>query len=256
MPSPETSHAQTKREERDTYRELKLAGALKTRAQRARAERNGVHTVIGGNALERPPLKVKTVDYQRVRLEVTRHWLKRAKSAGLELDLERLQEGLRPQIELDTYDRLAAASLGREHADHAFAGQAGRRLTAEERRRFEQVAQMESPRQATDDRFPAAPAQWTAHNRRENRRVIDRVVGHIADRQTHNPVRYRTAWAEAVGAETAQQSELARVDAEAGVVYFRCLNSTLSYRLQRDAKIPRRLARSLGLPVRRLRICY
>lgn len=254
MSLPDPSHTASKRQERETYRELKLAGALKTRAQRARAQRNGVHTVIGGNAMERPPLKVKTTDYQRVRLEVNRRWLERARAAGIDLEVEKLQECLRPQLELETYDRLAAEVHHKKHADDAFTGAAGRKLTAEERRQFEEVAAM------GNEAEPAPPMgsteAWAAHNRRENRQVIDAVVGHIAERQTHNPVRYRTAWAEAVGAETAQQSEIARVDPGEGVVYFRCVNSALSYRLQRDASLPRQLSARLGILVKRLRISY
>ncbi len=251
----DSSHASSKRQERETYRELKMAGALKTRAQRARAERSGVYTVIGGHALDRPPLKVKTTEYQRVRLEVTRRWLQRARSSGMDLEVEKLQESLRPQLELETYDRLAAAIHGAQHADHAFAGQAGRKLTAEERRQFEEVAAMEEEESHGPPPL-SSQAAWNAHNKRENRQVIDSVLGHIAERQTHNPMRYRTAWAEVVGAETAQQSEISRIDATAGVVYFRCVNSTLSYRLQRDTTLPGKLSRALGVPVKRLRISY
>jgi hypothetical protein len=102
--------------------------------------------------------------------------------------------------------------------------------------------------------FAASRAASPTPSRRNlSHTALDRVLGHIEQRQAHNPVRYQTLWAQIVGAAVAQQTRLERVDAATQTAYFRCLNSALSMDLQRRTGLPQKLARALGVPVRRLR---
>jgi hypothetical protein len=52
--------------------------------------------------------------------------------------------------------------------------------------------------------------------------------------------------------EMAQQSRVERMDEKEGVVYFRCFNSTLSYHLQRQPELPKKLTKALGFFVRKV----
>ena len=66
--------------------------------------------------------------------------------------------------------------------------------------------------------------------------IEDGRIGAIEQRQSHNPARYQTIWADVVGSDAAQQSHLEQIDAATQTAWFRCTNSVLSYDLQRDRK--------------------
>jgi hypothetical protein len=141
-------------------------------------------------------------------------------------------------------EALAYAQLADEH-DHAAANNLpvaalGRALTTEERTHFAASR--------------AASEKTVVHEgNRGARLALNHVLGSIEQRQSHNPVRYQTVWAQLVGSDAAQQSQLEGVDATTQTAFFRCFNSVLSTDLQRRPGLAQKLARALGVPVRQLR---
>jgi hypothetical protein len=239
MPPREFKVGSDKREELKTYRELTLGRELKSQRQRRRLEASGVHRVIGDGSSSRPYFLVETRRYREVRLEVQKRLLVQARETRLELPVDLLLRQLRPRIEALTYVQLA------EEHDHAAAhnlpvAALGRALTAEERAHFAaSSASVETP-----------PGR---EGGRGARVALNQVLGSIEKRQSHNPARYQTIWAQLVGPDAAQQSHLENIDAVTQTAYFRCFNSVLSADLQRRTGLAQKLARALGVPVRQLR---
>ncbi len=224
-----------KREELKTYRELSLRRDLKSIAQRRRVEAGGQRRVLGDGSLAQPYLIVDARRYREVRLEVQRRLLVQARQARLELPADLLLGQLKPRIEALTYAQLAEES-GRESLRHIPVSALGRALTAEEQHHF------------------AAASDGPAHDERPGARsALNHVLGSIEQRQTHNPVRYQTIWAQLVGLEAAQQSQFDHVDPRTQTAFFRCYNSVLSSDIQRRPGLAQKLARALKVPVRQLR---
>jgi hypothetical protein len=238
MPPREFQVAREKREELKTYRELTLRRDLKSVRQRRRIEADGKQRVLGNGSVDRPYLIVPTSRYREVRLETQRRLLREARRAGLDLAVDLLLEQLAPRLEAAVYAQLAQESdeAVRHHLPMAALGRA---LTATEKDRFAASC-------------PSGPALGKAR-RPVSHGALDQVLGRIEARQVHNPARYRTVWAQLVGPDAAQQTELDRIDAATQTAYFRCLNSVLSNDLQRRPGLPQKLGRALGVPVRRLR---
>jgi len=228
----------SKREELTTYRELALRRDLKSKAQRKRVEANGLRRVLGDGSTSQPYLIVETRRYREARLEIQRRLLVQARQTGLDLAVDVLLRQLKPRIEAMTYAQLAE-ECSHEAMRHISVPALGRALTAEERRHFAAS-------------HAAADEPTTAANR-ATRTALNHVLGSIEQRQTHNPARYQTLWAQVVGADAAQQSQLDHVDAQTQTAYFRCYNSVLSSDLQRRRGLAQKLATALGLPVRQLR---
>jgi hypothetical protein len=239
MPPREFQMGRDKRDELKTYRELALGRGLKSERQRRRIEATGVQRVIGDGSSSRPYLTVETARYRQVRLEIQRRLLVQARQSGLNVPVDLLLRQLRPRLEALAYAQLA------EERDHTAAhnlpvAALGRALTAEERTHFaasrtasEVVAGYEGSRGA--------------------RMALNHVLGSIEQRQSHNPARYQTIWAQLIGPDAAQQSQLEGVDATTQTAFFRCFNSVLSSDLQRRTGLAQKLARALGVPVRQLR---
>jgi hypothetical protein len=237
MPPREFQTPRDKREELKTYRELALRRDLKSARQRRRVEADGQRRVLGNGSSTQPHLIVGAARYRAVRLEVQKELLREARAAGLGLPVDTLLEQLGPRIEATAYARLAREAE-HESLRHHPAAALGRALTEEERRQF---AESEA----------AAPV--TAPRRRAAQTALNHVLGRIEERQAHNPARYQMLWAQTVGAETAQQSYLEKVDPATQTAWFRCINSVLSSDLQRRRGLAQKLSRALGLPVRQLR---
>jgi len=238
MPPREFQTPRDKREELKTYRELSLRRDLKSIRQRRRIEANGLRRVLGNGSDSQPYLIVETRRYRQVRLEIQRQLLLQAKEAGLNLPVDALLRQLRPRIEAMAYTQLAEEY---EHSasQHLPVAALGRALTTEERAHFA------ASRAASETRPPvAAPSSRTA---------LNEVLGHIEQRQTHNPARYQTVWAQLVGPDAAQQSHLEQIDPATQTAWFRCLNSVLSADLQRRPGLAQKLSKAVGLPVRQLR---
>jgi hypothetical protein len=237
MPPREFQKPREKREELKTYRELALRRDLKSIRQRRRVEANGLHRVIGDGSSSQPYLAVETRRYRQLRLENQRQLLLQARQSGLHLPVDTLLQQMGPRIEALTYAQLAEEH---EHsAVHDLPVEAlGRALTAEEKAHFA------ASRTASKISSTPAPASRTA---------LNRVLGRIEKRQTHNPARYQTVWAQAVGSDAAQQSHLDHVDPATQIAWFRCFNSVLSADLQRRRGLAQKLAKELGLPIRQLR---
>jgi hypothetical protein len=228
----------TKREELKTYRELDLRRDLKSAAQRRRVEANGLRRVLGDGSATQPYLIVETKRYRAVRLEMQRKLLLEARVIGLELPVDTLMRQLKPRIETMTYAQLAE-ECGHEAMRHVTVAALGRALTPQERARFADThAACESGSRAANQGAQTA---------------LNHVLGAIEQRQSHNPARYQTIWADLVGADAAQQSHLDSVDAATATAWFRCTNSVLSYALQRKSGLVAKLAKALGVPVRQLR---
>jgi hypothetical protein len=227
-----------KREELKTYRELALRRDLKSKAQRRRVEASGARRVIGDGSGTHPYLVVDGQRYRDVRMETQRDLLLEARKCEIEIPVDRLLRQLRPRIEAITYARLAEES-SHEALRHVPVAALGRALTAEERRQF---AASRAATASTEK--PGVRAASTA---------LNHVLGSIEQRQAHNPARYQTIWAQAVGSEAAQQSQLDHVDAATQTAWFRCYNSVLSSDLQRRRGLAQKLSSALGVPVRQLR---
>jgi hypothetical protein len=224
----------TKREELKTYRELDLRRDLKSAAQRRRVEANGLRRVIGDGSGSQPYLIVEAKRYKAVRLEAQKKLLLEAKRIGLELPVDTLLGQLKPRIEAMTYAQLAGEA-GHEAMAHVPVAALGRPLTPQERAHF-----------------AAAGGTGTSAANAGTQTALNHVLGAIEKRQTHNPARYQTIWADAVGLDAAQQSELVNVDSTQ-TAWFRCTNSVLSVDLQRRKGLAAKLGKALGKPVRQLR---
>ena len=240
MKRPERRPAEReKRQEMTTYRELKLGRDLKTDRRRRRLQASGRRRVLGDGSDRQPYLEVPADRYREVRLEVLRVLLLEARSAGLNLPVEVLQQQLAPRIESLVYAQLVAESDA-EAAHQAPCAALGRQLTSQEKSQF--LATHGS----------AAPTRQ-ARPRRVCRASLDQVLARIESRQTHNPARYQKAWAQVVGIDASLQTHLERIDPASQTAYFRCFNSVLSADLQRRPGLPEKLGRALGVPLRRLR---
>jgi hypothetical protein len=239
MPPREFQTARDKREELRTYRELALGRGLKSERQRRHLESRGVQRVIGDGSSSRPYLMVETGRYRDVRLEVQRRLLIQARQSGLNLPADLLLRQLRPRIEALAYAQLADE---RDYAaaHHLPLAALGRALTAEERSQF----------------AASRAASENISGQESNRGVrvaLNHVLGSIEQRQNHNPARYQTIWAQLVGLDAAQQSQLEGVETTTQTAYFRCFNSVLSADLRRRPGLAQKLGRALGVPVRQLR---
>jgi len=240
MPPRNPPTPRDKREELKTYRELELRRDLKSIRQRRRVEANGLRRVLGDGSSGQPYLTVETRRYREVRLEIQRRLLMQARESGIELSVDLLLRQLKPRVEALAYAQLA------EEANHAAMGQVpvaalGRALTAEEQAHFTAC------RAAAETTTEAGGAVSSAS------RALNQVLGQVEERQTHNPARYQTVWAQVVGADAAQQSYLESIDPATGIAWFRCMNPGLSMDLQRRPVLAKKLGVALGLPVRQLR---
>jgi hypothetical protein len=238
MPPREFIKPRDKREELKTYREMGLRRDLKSKAQRRRVEANGLRRVLGDGSESQPYLIVPTSRYKQVRLEIERQLLVQAQQTGLDLSVDLLLRQLKPRIEALAYTQLAEENR-HEALRYVPVAALGRALTTEEQTRF-------AASQAACDQ-PARQSNQIAQT------ALNHVLGSIEQRQTHNPARYRTIWAQLVGLDAAQQSQFDHVDATTQTAYFRCYNSVLSTDLQRRRGLAQKLARILGVPVRQLR---
>ncbi len=229
-----------KREELTTYRELELGRDLKSQRQRRRLEARGKMRVIGNGSTSQPYLAVDGKRYRQVRLEQQRRLLLEARAMKLGLAPDRLLAQLTPRIEALTYVQLAEES-SREADRHIPIPALGRALTEEEGVRF-------AASRALGEKNPAvASGGETAAG------ALRQILGRIEKRQTHNPARYQTLWAQLVGGDIAAQTHLEKIDAATQTAYFRCHNSVLSMDLQRRPGLAQKLAKALGLPIRQLR---
>ncbi|MCE0522748.1 MAG: hypothetical protein LV480_07540 [Methylacidiphilales bacterium] len=227
-----------KREELKTYRELTLRRDLKSARQRRRVEANGLRRVLGDGSDTQPYLIVETRRYRAVRLEIQRRLLLQARQANLDLSVDLLTRQLKPRIEALTYAQLAEEG-GHESLRHVPVAALGRALTTDEQSHFAaSLAASENPVRKANQ---------------ATRTALNHVLGSIEQRQTHNPARYQTLWAQLVGPDAAQQSHLDHIDANTQTAYFRCYNSVLSTDLQRRPGLAQKLARAIGLPIRQLR---
>jgi hypothetical protein len=137
-----------------------------------------------------------------------------------------------------TYTQLAEESR-HDAMRHVTMEALGRALTPQERARFADT------HATCEDRAGAAN-----HGAQT---ALNHVLGAIEQRQSHNPARYQTIWADLVGSDAAQQSHFEGVDAATQTAWFRCTNSVLSHALQRRAGLAGKLSKALGVPVRQLR---
>lgn len=238
MPPREFIKPRDKREELKTYREMGLRRDLKSKIQRRRVEANGLRRVLGDGSDTQPYLIVETSRYKLVRLEIQRQLLVQARQSGLELPVDVLMRQLKPRIEALAYAQLAEENR-HEALRHVPVAALGRALTTEEQTHFAASH--------------ASSGQTAPKSNQVAQTAINHVLGSIEQRQTHNPARYQTIWAQLVGPEAAQQSQFDHVDANTQTAYFRCYNSVISSDLQRRRGLVQKLARMLGQPVRQLR---
>lgn len=240
MPPREFRTPHAKRDELKTYRELELGRGLKSIKQRRRIQARGTQRVLGDGSTTQPYLIVETSRYREVRLEIQRRLLLQARDSGLHLPADDLLRQLRPRIEELCYTQLSAES-GDNALQHIPVGSLGRALTKDELKHF-------AASRAASTGPDASPVK-----NQKTRNALNEVLGRIEERQSHNPARYQTIWAQLVGSDIAQQSYLESVDPATQTAYFRCINSVLSSDLQRRSGLAARLSKALGLPVRQLR---
>jgi hypothetical protein len=226
-----------KREELKTYRELELRRELKSKRLRRRVEGSGKRRVLGDGSVTRPHLIVEEQRYREVRRAMQLALLAQARASGLNLPIDTLLEQLSPRIESLAYAQLAGEN-DYAAAHHLPVEALGRSLTTQERLHFAASR--------------AAGGTVLQPNRLAST-ALDNALHAIEKRQSHNPARYQTIWAQLVGPDAAQQSQLDRVDPRTQTAYFRCYNSVLSADLQRRPGFALKLGRALGVPVTRLR---
>ncbi|PTX97591.1 hypothetical protein DB346_21625 [Verrucomicrobia bacterium LW23] len=256
----------TKRDEMRTYKALGLDRALKSRAGRARLEKGGLWRVIGGSdsrgtsapatpagddnapplpvAPERPPLQVLNSRYGEVRMQVLRECLERSRDSAAPLPPDVIARQMHDRIEAETYDRLAAEAQSAVVLEQTYIKTHGRKPMPQELARFAAAGHTPQWGQGPP---PAA---------RSRSALIDTVLAHVAEVQQNNPARMQTAWAAAVGAEAAACSFLDKLDTATGIAWFRCLNTALSFKLQRMPGLPQKLSQALGKPVRMVKAAY
>jgi hypothetical protein len=210
---------------------------LKSIRARKKVEANGLRRVLGDGSSGQPYLVVETRRYRQVRLEIQRRLLVEARQQGLDLDVDLLLRQLKPRIESLVYTQLADET-SHDAESHIPLAALGRALTADERSHFA------ASRAASDTTDKATSSA---------NRALNQVLGRVEQRQTHNPARYQSIWAELVGADAAQQSYLEQIDPATQTAWFRCTNSALSYALSRKPALAQKLSRALGLPIRSLR---
>ena len=225
-----------KREELKTYRELAMGRQMKSIRQRRKVDRAGKMRVIGDGSADRPHLAVPAARYREVRMEQQRRLLLEARAQKLNLPADRLLAQLTPRVEQLTYAQLAEEAR-QETARHIPVPALGRALTKEEQACFAASRALDRPSTETG----------TANT------ALQEALSQVERRQSHNPARYQTIWAQLVGPDAAQQSQLAGIDPATQTAFFRCFNSVLSADLQRRPGLASKLARALGVPVRQLR---
>ncbi len=244
---PKIPLASTKKQEHKTYRALGLGRALKSAASRRALERGGLWRVVGPRGEE---LAVPLAQYRTVRTQVARAFLQEAKARGVVLPAEKLLAALEPAIETRTQEELLGQAQRAAALEEKMLAAQGRTLTAHERRVLMQTAGAHGSKTQAPSTAPNTGAA------RHRRRVVSRVLGRVQARQTSSPARLRTAWLEAVGEEIAGQSNLERIDVAAGIAWFRCHNSALSHRLQRQPRLAETLSKLLGQKITQVRIRY
>jgi hypothetical protein len=235
MPLRKPATPRDKREELKTYQELSLRRDLKSIRARKKVEAAGTKRVLGNASSGEPYLIVDARRYREVRLEIQKKLLLEAKCNAVNLPVDTLLRQLKPRIESLVYAKLAGeTSLDAQR--HLPVAALGRALTAEEQSHFAAAAESSSGRSVTS-----------------SHRALNQVLGQVEQRQTHNPARYQTIWAQVVGIDAAQQSWFDRIDANTQTAWFRCTNSALSYALSRKPDLVKKLSKALGVPIRQLR---
>lgn len=232
-------HSGEKREELQTYRELKLLRTLKSERQRRRIQGRGLERILGDGSLAYPFLLVNAARYRVVRLQIQRRLLIEARDSHLDLSVDLLLEQLRPRIEALTYEQLGQ-EIGRQQKGNLPVASIGRLLTPEELARF------------TAAEMASEPATG-GHRESAAQRALNQTLGQIESRQQHNPARHQACWAQIVGSDAAQQSFLDQIDPGTQTAWFRCYNSVLSSHLQRRPGLAQKLGKLLGIPLRQLR---
>ena len=246
----------TKHEELKTYSALGLGRSYKSVKGRRKlaALSDGPSLLIGGDDSSRPQIVVNRELYRKTRLDVLRRLLLEARDLLPGVGKDLLLDQLRPRVERETYEHLALVHHEGPRLDAAFQRLHGRNPTARER-------ELLAP---PEERAPVKKKQGEAEKKAQDTStygsyragVIDEVLGQVQARQRHNPARYQALWAEAVGTEIAMQSKFEKIDPGTGIAYFRCFNSTLSFRLQRMADLPAKLSKALKTPVKQVRVMY
>jgi Dna[CI] antecedent, DciA len=230
----------TKREELKTYATLGFKRTLKSSSQRRRMLARGAQIILGGGTPHEPEIAVLRHHYNAVRLLVLQEHLQRAKTMEFALSREQLLDHLSPVVDRETYRRILGEEQAVGRLEEAFQQTYARRPTEAEQRLFQAPQAVE------------IVAKHCAHRQRAH--LLGEVLAGIEGCRENSGSRLQSVWAEVVGEELAQQSQLEKV--EAGIAWFRCLNSALSYHLQRKPELAVELARKLGLPVRQLRASY
>lgn len=228
-----------KREEFKTYKALGFGRSLKSKFRRDQIDHKRVNRVIGGG--DRPYMEVNHQRYLALRREVTAELLREAQAAGIQVPIEALMASLRHRIEKVTYERLALEQQAAAKVEVSFLEHHGRLPTHLEKQRF-----VESALVGIEKVAPTLNAKRGG--------ILDEVLSKIQSKQENNPARFQTAWAQVVGPEIAHQSHLDRVDAASCTAYFRCYNSALSYQLQRQTDLPKKLGKALGMVIRAVRV--
>lgn len=228
-----------KREEYKTYKELGFGRSMKSRFRRDQIDRKRVNRVIGGG--DRPFMEVNNQRYIALRLEVTKELLREAKAAGIVVPIEAMMTSLRHRIERVTYERLAIEQQAAARVEVSFLEHHGRHPTHLEKQRYVETALVGMEHVA-----PTFAAKRSG--------MVDEVLSKIQKRQENNPARFQTAWAQVVGPDIAHQSQLDRVDTASCTAYFRCFNSALSYQLQRQTDLPKKLGKALAMQIRAVRV--
>lgn len=189
---------------------------------------------MGGSGPERPWMKVPVREYQAVWREVAEAW-DLARRSEAEADL------LRPRLEAEVYDRLAARAATGARLESEFLKAHGRQMTAREREIYRKVSVAGGAAAGAQERVRNARQVW-----------VSGVMEKIRRKQEGNPRRLQAVWAEVVGVEAAAQTTLESYDAARGVAYCTSLNPVAAYGLRRRAGLAEKLSEALGARIMRV----
>jgi len=226
-----TEHS--KREEIKTYRAIGLSREGKSRAGRRKAERTGLYRYIGGDALERPHLKVPREAYLRVWRESQAIILEKWKNTVLEATAKAAL--MRPEIERLTYAKLAEEVGAIVAVETSFQQSEGRKMTPHEKAIYGQTLKLSKAQR--NDNF-----QMT----QKRKLAVDQVVQKIYDLHQGDKNHLQGAWASIVGSEMALDSILESIDSRTGIAFCRCTSTTLAFELRRMRNLPALLSSALG----------
>lgn len=232
----------SKKEEVKTYKKLGLGRDHKSRAGLRRIEEGGLYIYIGGDAPDRPHIKVPRKEYLRIWQETHRNMMKEAGEIAQQ-NPSAFADALSLQVDRNAYEILARRQQAMEQLSTTFRKQHGRAMTPHEETLFLQTLELHDAPVILSGTRRAAIAR---------RRVLDEVMHKIMQTNEKSVDRLQQVWKTVVGEEAAKESVLEKIDPQQGLAICRCLNTTLAFRFRQQRNLATKLAQALGLNIKKI----